>query len=54
MLSMINKKVFWMKNKFLITGFSGFVSDYFLDFLENNKIQSIVLGIDICKNIINL
>ncbi len=35
------------KNKYLITGFSGFVSKHFLDFLESNKIQADVLGIDI-------
>lgn len=39
------------KKKFLITGFSGFVSKHFLDFLENNKIDAEVLGIDINDNI---
>ncbi len=34
-------------DKYLITGFSGFVSKHFLDFLEENKITSSVLGIDI-------
>jgi GDP-4-dehydro-6-deoxy-D-mannose reductase len=34
-------------NKYLITGFSGFVSRHFLDFLENNKIPAKVLGIDV-------
>jgi GDP-4-dehydro-6-deoxy-D-mannose reductase len=33
--------------KYLITGFSGFVSQHFLDFLEDNRIQSHVLGIDV-------
>lgn len=32
--------------KYLITGFSGFVSRYFLEYLENNKIHANVLGID--------
>ena len=35
--------------KFLITGFSGFVSRHFIDYLEQNKINSEVLGIDICE-----
>ncbi len=39
------------KEKFLITGFSGFVSKHFLDFLENNEIDAEVLGIDINDNI---
>ncbi len=34
-------------DKFLITGYSGFVSKHFIDFLENNKINSEVLGVDI-------
>ncbi|MCX6297225.1 MAG: GDP-mannose 4,6-dehydratase, partial [Bacteroidetes bacterium] len=34
-------------DKFLITGFSGFVSKHFIDFLENNKISSEILGLDI-------
>ncbi len=34
-------------DKFLITGFSGFVSKHFLDYLENNKIPVQVMGIDI-------
>ncbi len=33
--------------KYLITGFSGFVSRHFLIYLEENKISSDVLGIDI-------
>lgn len=33
--------------KYLITGFSGFVSCHFLEFLEHNKIQSVVLGVDL-------
>jgi GDP-4-dehydro-6-deoxy-D-mannose reductase len=33
--------------KYLITGLSGFVSYYFLEFLENNRINSVVKGIDI-------
>jgi GDP-4-dehydro-6-deoxy-D-mannose reductase len=39
------------KEKFLITGFSGFVSKHFLDFLENNNIDAEILGIDINDNI---
>lgn len=35
------------KEKFLITGFSGFVSKHFLDYLENNKIYAEVLGVDV-------
>ena len=34
-------------DKYLITGFSGFVSKHFLDYLENNKIHAEILGIDI-------
>jgi len=33
--------------KFLITGFSGFVSRHFLDHLENQKFSSRVLGVDV-------
>lgn len=39
------------KEKYLITGFSGFVSKHFIDFLENNKIEADVLGVDINENI---
>ncbi|MBL7892087.1 MAG: GDP-mannose 4,6-dehydratase [Bacteroidia bacterium] len=35
--------------KYLITGFSGFVSKHFLDFLEQNEVASAVLGIDLNK-----
>ena len=41
-------------NKFLITGFSGFVSKHFLDYLESNKIVAEVLGIDINDNILDI
>jgi GDP-4-dehydro-6-deoxy-D-mannose reductase len=34
-------------NTFLITGFSGFVSKHFLDFLEKNHAGAVVYGIDI-------
>jgi GDP-4-dehydro-6-deoxy-D-mannose reductase len=34
-------------NKIFITGFSGFVSRYFLDYLEKNNIKSQILGVDI-------
>lgn len=33
--------------KILITGFSGFVSSYFIEFLEQNGIKSSVLGLDV-------
>lgn len=33
--------------KFLITGFSGFVSQHFLDYLERNCISAQIIGIDI-------
>lgn len=36
-------------NKFLITGFSGFVSKHFLEYLEKNEIPSQILGVDIQK-----
>jgi len=39
--------------KYLITGFSGFVAKYFLDYLEKNNIQSKILGLDICQPDIN-
>lgn len=34
-------------DKFLITGCSGFVGRYFLDYLENNKVVCEVLGLDL-------
>jgi len=34
--------------KYLITGFSGFVSRHFLEYLENNKIHALIKGIDVC------
>ena len=34
-------------DKFLVTGFSGFVCKHFLDYLEDNKIPAQVIGIDI-------
>ncbi len=36
--------------KYLITGFSGFVSKHFIDFLEANKINAEVLGLDLNDN----
>lgn len=36
--------------KYLITGFSGFVSQYFIDFLEGNQIKSNILGVDIVED----
>lgn len=35
------------EEKYLITGFSGFVSKHFIDFLEKNEIHADVLGVDI-------
>lgn len=35
--------------KYLITGFSGFVSQHFLEFLERNAVNAQVLGIDISE-----
>jgi len=34
-------------NKYLITGFSGFVSRHFMEYLENNKIHALIKGIDV-------
>ena len=34
-------------SRFLITGFSGFVSRHFIDYLENNGINSDIMGIDL-------
>ena len=34
-------------DRYLITGFSGFVSKHFIDYLESNKIDAHILGIDI-------
>lgn len=39
------------KERILITGFSGFVSKHFLDYLEQNRIYSTILGIDINEDI---
>jgi GDP-4-dehydro-6-deoxy-D-mannose reductase len=39
--------------KILITGFSGFVSSYFINYLETNKIKSEILGFDINQPGIN-
>ena len=38
-----------MLKKYLITGFSGFVSWHFLEYLENNKINAIITGIDVIE-----
>ncbi len=35
-----------VEEKYLITGFSGFVSRYFCDYLEKNKINALIKGID--------
>jgi GDP-4-dehydro-6-deoxy-D-mannose reductase len=36
--------------KILITGFSGFVSKFFINYLENNHIHTEILGIDVSDN----
>lgn len=36
-----------IKDKYLITGFSGFVSKHFLEYLERNKIEAEIIGIDV-------
>lgn len=35
------------RDRYLITGFSGFVSKHFLDYLEDLKIEVMVTGIDL-------
>ncbi|MCL2154406.1 MAG: GDP-mannose 4,6-dehydratase [Leptospirales bacterium] len=37
--------------RIVITGFAGFVSGYFIEYLEKNKIRSEILGIDINQSI---
>ena len=39
------------REKYLITGFSGFVSKHFIDYLENNKIEADILGIDVNEDV---
>ncbi len=36
--------------KFLITGVSGFVGQYFIDYLETNRIKAHVLGVDLAEH----
>jgi len=36
-------------NKYLITGFSGFVSKHFIQYLEHQKIPSFILGLDLTE-----
>ena len=36
--------------KFLITGVSGFVGQHFVDYLEINRINAHVLGVDLVEN----
>ncbi|MFA6102231.1 MAG: GDP-mannose 4,6-dehydratase [Victivallaceae bacterium] len=36
--------------KFLITGISGFVGQHFIDFLEANRINTHVMGVDLAEN----
>ncbi len=36
-----------MMKKILITGFSGFVSRHFIEYLENNQISAMIKGIDL-------
>jgi GDP-4-dehydro-6-deoxy-D-mannose reductase len=43
----LNKQKMAFIDKYLITGFSGFVSKHFLDYLERNKIAAEVKGIDV-------
>ena len=33
--------------KYLITGFSGFVSRHFIEYMENNEIRAVIKGIDV-------
>lgn len=40
--------------KYLITGFSGFVSKHFLDFLDDQEIPAYVLGVDIHRPEFNI
>ncbi len=40
--------------KYLITGFSGFVAKHFLDFLDRNRIDAYVLGVDIQRPEFNI
>lgn len=37
------------EDKYLVTGFSGFVSKHFLEFFEFNKINADILGLDVVK-----
>jgi len=37
--------------KFLITGISGFVGQHFIDYLEDNKIEAQIMGVDLEENI---
>jgi GDP-4-dehydro-6-deoxy-D-mannose reductase len=41
-------------HKYIITGFSGFVSRNFLEYLNSNKVQSCILGIDIQNPAFNI
>ncbi len=41
-------------DKYLITGFSGFVAKHFLDFLDQQQIPAYVLGVDIHKPEFNI
>ncbi len=43
-----------MKNKYLITGFSGFVGQYFLDFFEKEQNNSKILGLDTLSPLFNI
>ena len=36
-------------DRYLITGFAGFVSGHYLKFLEKNQIHAEILGIDLCE-----
>ena len=42
-----------MIEKYLITGFSGFVSRHFCDYLERKKVETFVKGIDVQDHYLN-
>jgi GDP-4-dehydro-6-deoxy-D-mannose reductase len=42
-----------MKEKYLITGFSGFASRYFCDYLEQNELNAVIKGIDVHDHDLN-
>jgi len=42
-----------MKEKYLITGFSGFASRYFCEYLEQNEVNAVIKGIDVHDHDLN-